>query len=95
MRVRLPEKGADVVGGSLEGAHAARALLGGESSVVCFPKKSLPPIYRITAVWTTPLSEMRGLFGAMARAAGSLLQYGITPAERARMDATMRFYVEK
>ena len=30
----------------------------------------------------------------MARAAGSLLQYGITPADRARMDATMQFSVK-
>ena len=31
---------------------------------------------------------------ARARAAGSLLQYGITPADRARMDATMQFSVK-
>ena len=29
-----------------------------------------------------------------ARAAGSLLQYGITPIDSAKTDVTMRFYVE-
>ena len=51
--------------------------------ILLFPASALGLAYKRKGSWH------------VLPAAGSLLQYGITTAERARMDATMRFSVKK